>query len=56
MNAWVCPKCGRVWGPMVPHCAPCNNEIQNRENAKAPIIQPQHRPRTAHEDFPATSR
>ena len=24
MDAWICPKCGRVWGPFVMACAPCN--------------------------------
>ena len=24
MNPWICPKCGRVWGPGVTACNPCN--------------------------------
>jgi len=24
MEAWICPKCGRVWGPLVMQCGPCN--------------------------------
>lgn len=24
MNPWICPKCGRVWGPFVAECVPCN--------------------------------
>ena len=25
MNPWICPKCGRVWGPGVTACNPCND-------------------------------
>lgn len=28
MNPWVCPKCGRVWGPLVMECIPCNSKKQ----------------------------
>lgn len=24
MKGWECPKCGRVWGPTVIQCSPCN--------------------------------
>jgi len=24
VTPWVCPKCGKVWGPFVMQCAPCN--------------------------------
>lgn len=24
MKPWVCPKCGRVYGPLVTECHPCN--------------------------------
>jgi uncharacterized OB-fold protein len=27
-QGWTCPKCGRVWAPFVPSCAPCNNPPQ----------------------------
>lgn len=20
---WICPQCGRVWGPMITKCEPC---------------------------------
>ena len=26
-QSWICPKCGRVYGPSVPECAVCNAEI-----------------------------
>jgi rubrerythrin len=29
--AWVCPKCGRVYGPDHPQCWPCNDEIARRQ-------------------------
>lgn len=25
MNPWICPKCDRVWGPLVMECVKCNN-------------------------------
>jgi hypothetical protein len=25
--AWICPKCGRVWGPYVRECEACNSQI-----------------------------
>lgn len=24
MDPWICPKCGRVYGPFVQECNPCN--------------------------------
>jgi len=27
VNAWICPKCGRVWGPLVMECKPCNAPV-----------------------------
>lgn len=32
-EGWVCPKCGRVYGPMMMTCAFCNNKI-SKENAE----------------------
>lgn len=26
-TGWTCPKCGRVWGPSVQGCAPCNQSV-----------------------------
>lgn len=26
-TGWTCPRCGRVWGPSVQACAPCNQTI-----------------------------
>ena len=26
-QSWICPKCGRVYGPSVSECAICNAEI-----------------------------
>lgn len=31
---WVCPKCGRVWGPQTPGCGPCNTAVEAEESAK----------------------
>jgi len=24
---WICPRCGRIYGPIMPSCAPCNAAI-----------------------------
>ena len=29
MHGWVCPKCGKVYGPDVKECADCNGKIVN---------------------------
>ena len=29
-EGWQCPKCGRVWGPIVVECGPCNKDAQER--------------------------
>lgn len=26
-EGWVCPKCGRIYGPMMMTCDYCNNKI-----------------------------
>ena len=26
-HPWTCPKCGRIWSPLTPGCAPCNDAI-----------------------------
>ena len=36
MEAWVCPKCGRVYGPMVQHCEHCNAIILREEEILKP--------------------
>ena len=28
LPAWVCPKCGRVYGPQVMGCGPCNERAE----------------------------
>lgn len=28
---WICPKCGRVWGPIVARCWACNGKIDVKE-------------------------
>ncbi len=25
--AWICPRCGKVWGPQIPGCFNCNAEV-----------------------------
>jgi len=25
-TGWICPKCGRVYGPHIAECAVCNND------------------------------
>ena len=37
---WVCPKCGRVWGPTAHQCDPCNRKVATREPAPPPSIPP----------------
>lgn len=26
-QGWACPKCGRVYSPMIPDCQKCNEEV-----------------------------
>lgn len=33
-EGWVCPKCGRIYGPMMMTCAYCNNKITIWEKLK----------------------
>ena len=35
-EGWVCPKCGRIYGPMMMTCAYCNNKstIENENFEK----------------------
>ena len=37
MNPWICPKCGRVWGPMVIGCGPCNSTTITLPGAMQPV-------------------
>ena len=30
-QGWVCPKCGRVYGPKWFQCQPCNTKIAKRD-------------------------
>jgi uncharacterized OB-fold protein len=30
-HPWICPKCGRVWGPYVVSCCPCNSKVEKEE-------------------------
>ena len=32
MKPWVCPKCGRVYGPSMMACSPCNTAIVEAKN------------------------
>lgn len=32
MQGWICPKCGRVYSPLVQTCSHCNNKISTQEN------------------------
>lgn len=34
-TGWVCPKCGRVYGPSRESCGACNAEIDARERVPA---------------------
>ena len=29
-KGWICPKCGRVYGPITTTCYPCNAAITER--------------------------
>lgn len=31
-GAWVCPMCGRVYGPIHPECYPCNRKVGAKQN------------------------
>jgi hypothetical protein len=36
---WICPKCGRVYGPSRPECGACNLKITDNElTAPNPLI------------------
>lgn len=30
-KAWICPKCGRVWGAKIDECRPCNRKVEITE-------------------------
>ena len=30
LDGWLCPKCGRVWGPLAMQCLVCN--LQSRDS------------------------
>ncbi len=32
MQGWTCPRCGRVYSPLVQTCSHCNNKISTQEN------------------------
>lgn len=36
VRPWVCPKCGRVYGPIVMVCAPCNAKIDKASAVSYP--------------------
>lgn len=38
MQAWVCPKCGRVYNAMVFECKPCNRKVAAKEILTPPAI------------------
>lgn len=33
-DAWVCPKCRRVWAPYVPGCQPCNQQVEAEQEGR----------------------
>lgn len=33
MEAWICPKCGRVWNGLIMECKPCNDTDARRQVA-----------------------
>ena len=35
-QGWVCPKCGRVHGPTMLDCYPCNKKISDAEKSLKP--------------------
>jgi len=39
-NAWICPKCGRVWSPAAEECLPCNGKAMPSHPAavEQPIV------------------
>jgi uncharacterized OB-fold protein len=32
MQGWTCPRCGRVYSPLVQTCSYCNHKISTQEN------------------------
>ena len=50
---WICPKCGRVYGPQVTQCYSCNSKIDKKrtvpwerpKNYKPWIAKPENPPR-----------
>ena len=41
-SGWVCQKCGRSYGPMMPECAPCNSAVaaQQASHGRRRIVAP----------------
>lgn len=37
-TGWVCPKCGRVWGPFMMACDPCNNPERHTQTTTNVVI------------------
>ena len=35
MQGWTCPRCGRVYSPLVHTCEHCNHKITTQENRKS---------------------
>lgn len=31
---WTCPKCGRVYAPYIPQCAPCSERASEDETTR----------------------
>ena len=36
-EGWICPKCGRVYNPLVPSCGNCNNKITKTNEKREKI-------------------
>jgi Zn ribbon nucleic-acid-binding protein len=35
MDSWICPRCGRVYGPLFSECRPCNDVVVRGQEFRA---------------------